>query len=341
MRQVIGQDRIVNGLDRSLSDGRLFHAYLFVGPAHVGKMTLAIDFTQALNCTSEEKPCGECSSCRRIVSGSHPDVQVIQLAESVEDQSARKAIGVEQIREMQRSVSLNSYEGGYRVIIIDGAEFMSEGAANSLLKTLEEPPPATIFILLATEENRLLPTIHSRCQKLELERMPTQAVQQALIDRWEVPSERAELLARLSHGCIGWAISAVADESILEERSGNMENLIVLAHSDISERFQFASGLAVEFGKSRVSVRERLELWLTWWRDLALLKSDCAEFVVNIDREDTLRRQAEQCSLSAIGGAIRSIREAMRHLEQNANARLALEVLMLDIPILEGEANYA
>ncbi len=341
MWQTIGQDRIVNGLDRSLSDGRLFHAYLLVGPAHVGKTTLAIDFTRALNCTSEEKPCSECSSCRRIVSGSHPDVQVIQLAESTEDQSVRKTIGVEQIREMQRSVSLNSYEGGYRVIIIDGAEFMSEGAANSLLKTLEEPPPATVFILLATEENRLLPTIHSRCQKLELERMPIQAVQQALIDRWEVPSDRAELLARFSHGCIGWAISAVTDESILEERSGNMENLIALAHADISERFQFASRFAVEFGKSRVSVRERLELWLTWWRDLILLKSDCAEFVVNSDREDVLRWQSEQCSLSAIGGAIKSIREAMQHLEQNANARLVLEVLMLDIPILENEANYA
>ena len=342
MWPVIGQDRIVSSLDRSLSSGKLFHAYLLVGPKHVGKMTLAVGFAQALNCASEDKPCGECHSCRRIASGSHSDVEVIRLAEVAEDQAvSRKMIGVDQIREMQRNVNLNSYEGGYRVIIIDGAEFMSEGAANSLLKTLEEPPSATVFILLASEEKALLPTIHSRCQRLELKQMSARLVQQALIDRWGVPLKRAELLARISHGCVGWAISAVADESILEERSVNMENFITLAYSDVSERFHFASGLAAEFGKSRMAVRERMEMWLTWWRDLLLLKSGCAGLIVNIDREDVLRRQAEQCSLSTIGGTIKSIRATMQHLEKNANARLAFEVLMLNIPILESEAKYA
>ncbi len=341
MWQVIGQDRIVNLLERSIAEGRLSHAYLFVGARHIGKMTLALTLARALNCASEEKPCGECSSCRRIISGNHPDVGIIQLAETAEDQSSRKTISVDQIRDLQYSINLKPYENGYRMIIVDGAENMSAGAANALLKSLEEPPPSTVFILLAVEENLLLPTIHSRCQRLELEPMPVQTLQQVLVEQWGAPHEQADLLARFSHGCIGWAISALSEESILEERSGNLENLISLTRSDISERFRFAAELAAEFAKSRMVVRERLELWLTWWRDLLLLKNDCAEFIVNADRKDMLQQQAAQCGLSAIGKAIRSIQETMQQLDQNANARLALEVLMLNIPIFEKEASYA
>ncbi len=341
MWQVIGQDQIVNLLKHSIAEGKLSHAYLFLGPKHVGKMTLALSLARALNCSSEKKPCGECSACRRITSGNYPDLEVIHLAETEQDQSAHKSIGVDQIRQMIYSVNLKPYEGGYRVVIIDGAEYMSEGAANSLLKTLEEPTPGTVFLLLAVEEKLLLPTIISRCHRLELEPMPVPILQQVLVERWGATQDQAALLARFSHGCIGWAISALSEESIMEERSGNLENLISLTGFDISERFRFASELAAEFGKSRAPVRERLELWMTWWRDLLLLKSDCVKSMVNIDRKDVLQQQASRCSLSAVSKAIRSIEETMQQLDQNANARLVLEVLMLNIPILEKEASYA
>ncbi len=341
MWQTIGQDRIVNSLKKGLLEGRFSHAYLFVGPQHVGKMTLATDFAQALNCASGENPCGECDSCRRTKSGRHSDVQILQLAEGNDDQAAKKTIGVEQIREMQHSVNLKPFEGGYRIIIIDGAEHMSDGAANSLLKTLEEPPPSTVFVLLAVNEDSLLSTILSRCQKLELNPLPAQTVQQSLVDQWEVSPENAKLLARLCHGCIGWALSAVRDESIVEDRSLNLESMIFLAGADISDRFDSASSLATLFGKSRVLVKERLGLWLIWWRDVLLAKNGCEEFIVNIDREDEICSHARRLSVSAIGGAIKSIQEAMQQLEKNANPRLALEMMMLNIPVFEVEENYA
>ena len=160
------------------------------------------------------------------------------------------------------------------------------------------------------------------------------------MEQWGIPSEQAEVLARLCHGCIGWAISAVTNKAVLEERSQHLESLISLAHSDISERFEFASQLATQFGKNRASVREWLELWLTWWRDLLLMKNGCAEFITNIDRVNTIQQQAARYHLSAIYGTIKSIRETMRQLEQNVSPRLALEVLMLNVS-LEGEVDYA
>jgi DNA polymerase III subunit delta' len=341
MWQVIGQDKAVNSLKRSLSEGRLSHAYLFVGPEHVGKMTLAVTLAQALNCTSADRPCGECSACRRIASGKHTDIYIVRRADvsESEESAQRKNITIDQIRELEHSVNLKPYEGGWRVVIIDGAEFMNDEAANALLKTLEEPPESTVFVLLTTDEVALLPTIHSRCRKIELSPLPIQALRQALVERFEAPPERADLLARLSHGAIGWAISATSDGKILEERSENLASLISLEDADIIARFEFANKMATLFGKNRVLVRDRLELWLTWWRDLLLMKNGCVEFVTNADRQDILEQQAGKYSLNSISGIIKSIQEAMHQLEQNANPRLTLEVLVLNTRV-EREKNY-
>lgn len=335
MWQVIGQDKAVNSLKRSLAEGHLAHAYVFVGPRHVGKMTLAINLAQALNCASDEKPCGQCHTCRRIALGKHPDVRVIQrtdVAES-EESAQRKNISIDQIREMQHNVHLKPYEGGWRVIIIDGAEFMNDEAANALLKTLEEPPESTLFVLINTDEGALLPTILSRCQRIDLLPLSIRAARQALGEQFGASPERADLLARLSHGAIGWAILAASDESIMEERSRNLESFISLADSGITERFEFANGLATLFGKNRALVRSRLELWLTWWRDLLLVKNSGIEFITNLHKKETLEQQAGRYSLSAIVGIMKSIQETMLQLEQNANPRLALEVLMLNTSV--------
>ncbi|MBT4513178.1 MAG: DNA polymerase III subunit delta' [Chloroflexi bacterium] len=343
MWQVIGQDKIIDSLKHSLSDGHLSHAHLFLGPKNVGKMTLAINLAQALNCESDSKPCGQCHICRRIASGNHPDIQFIQLAEAddTDKSSSRKTISVEQIRDMQYSINLKPYEGSHRVIIIDGADHMSDGAANSLLKTLEEPPSNTVFVLLAIDEALLLQTILSRCRKFDLLPMTVDIARQALIEQYGIQPERAELLARICHGRIGWAISAIEDESILEERSRNLSNLIDLASADTTDRFEFASELATQFGKSRLAVREDLILWVTWWRDIMLMKNGCADSIINIDHENVLREHAEQCSTSVIGETIKAIQETMQQLDQNANPRLALEVLMLNIPIIERERSHA
>jgi DNA polymerase-3 subunit delta' len=327
MWQVIGQTKPIALLQRSLERGDLSHAYLFVGPPHVGKMTLALNLAQALNCEAEEIPCTECSSCCRIAADIHSDVQVIGLS------SAEKTeVGIGQIKEIQRAASLPPYEGKCKVFIIDRAELLSGEAANCLLKTLEEPSPQVLFILLTARETLLLPTIISRCQRVELSPLPVTMVKEILNQPYHVDIEKAELLARLSGGCIGWALMAAEDEQLLQERSRRLDELLELDSADHDQHLSYAAELAAQFSKSREQVEGTLSLWLNWWHDLLLVKGGCSEFVTNIDRESILVRQAKNYSLKQIKDFIYDLQTVGVQLSQNANPRLALEVLMLSMP---------
>jgi len=331
MWQVMGHEKAVALLEKSLRGGKLSHAYLFVGPPHVGKTTLALNLAQALNCQGEERPCGECHQCRRIAERKHADVQVIGL-------EGRMEIGIDQIREMQHAASLKPFEGRNRVFVIDGADHLSHEAANCLLKTLEEPPPNVQLILLAVNERLLLPTVLSRCQKLELGPLPTPVIEQALSHRWGVPVEQARVVARLSCGCLGWAVATFSDERLLSERAERLTALRHLAVAGREERFAYAARLANQFSRDRESVQEVLSLWLGWWRDLMLIKGGCGNFITNVDQEAKLYDEAEGYRLGEIKGFAQSLQRAMEQLEQNANPRLVLEVLMLAIPKGKEEA---
>ena len=341
MWQVIGQTRAVSFLQRSLEAGTLAHAFLLVGPSHVGKMTLALNLAQALNCEAAERPCLECASCQKIDLAGHADVQVIGLTQN-EDSAEAKLISIDQIRQMQHLASLPPFEGKHKVFIIDGAELLSIEAANCLLKTLEEPVGRVTFLLLTVNDSLLPATVVSRCQRLELPPLSTAEVETALADRGVEP-QRAELLARLSHGCPGWAITAAADDSLLQHRDEEIERLLSIITADCEERFAYVAQLAAQFNRNRGSVYGVLDLWLDYWRDLMLVKIGCRDIIINIDRLARLAEMAQGYRLAQIRAFIESLRAAAEQLRQNANPRLVLEVLMLDMPRKEGggEENLA
>jgi len=329
--EIIGQSRVVSLFQRSLEKDSLAHAYLLIGPPHVGKMTLALNLAQALNCEATERPCGECAPCQKIASGNHADVQVIGLTRN-EDFAEAKLISTEQIKEVQHSASLPPFEGKYKIFIIDGAELLSIEAANRLLKTLEEPEDKMLFILLTINENLLPATVVSRCQRLELSPLPTPEVETVLNSQWSIEPQKAKLLARLSHGCLGWAISAAFDDSLLEQRREKLDKLLDIINADYEERFAYAAQLATQFTQDRALVQEVLDLWLDYWRDLMLVKIGCSDIITNIDRVATSAGMAKDYKLTQIKNFINSIQAAGEQLRQNANPRLVLEVLMLDIP---------
>ena len=330
MWQVIGQNRVISLFQRSLETGALAHAYLLVGPPRVGKMTLALNLAQALNCQAAERPCGECASCQKIVAANHADVQVIGLVQN-EDAGEAKLISTEQIEQTQHSASLPPFEGEYKVFIIDGAELLSTEAANRLLKTLEEPVGRVVFILL-TLNDRLLPaTVVSRCQRLELTPLPAEEIDSVLGDRGIEP-QRARLLARLSHGCPGWALAAASDGVLLEQREETLERLLGVITAGNEERFTCAAQMATRFSQNRGQVYDELDLWLDWWRDLMLVKIGCRDIITNVDRLAILVEMAGKYRLAEIRSFIQSIRMAGEQFRQNVNPRLAIEVLMLDMP---------
>jgi DNA polymerase-3 subunit delta' len=336
MWQVIGQTRAVSLLQHGLESGKLAHAYLFVGPAHVGKMTLAINLAQALNCEAAERPCLECVSCQKIAAGSHADVQIIGLTRN-EDTAEAKLIGIDQIKEIQHSANLPPFEGKHKVFIIDTAELLSIEAANCLLKTLEEPVAKITFILLTINEKLLPATVVSRCQRLELPPLSIAEETSALADRWGIEAERARLLAGLSHGCPGWALAANGDEKLLQQREEGLNRLLDIVRADYEERFTYVAQLAARFSQNRGAVYDILDLWLDYWRDLMLVKLGCHDMITNVDRKDELVDMAGGYRLARIKAFIESIGSATEQLRQNVNTRLALEVMMLDIPEKEGD----
>ncbi|MEE8352924.1 MAG: DNA polymerase III subunit delta' [Dehalococcoidales bacterium] len=336
MWNVVGQPRAVELLRRGLASSRLAHAYLLLGPVSVGKMTLALDLARALNCSGDEVPCGECQPCRRIAEAKHADVSVIELEaggdEGAESDSSKTRISVEQVKEIQHTASLPPFEGRCRVYILDGVELLSIGAANRLLKTLEEPLDNVVFILLATDESALPATVVSRCQRIELRLLGAGEIESSLIDRWGVPAEKAGLLSRLAGGRLGWAVAAAGDEGVLRQRDEWLDGLLELIGAGNEQRFGYVARMAGGFSRNRRPVQEQLLAWTGWWRDLMLVKLDCAETVTNVDRREGLVEMAGDYGLAEMRAFIESLRLAGERLRLNVNARLALEALMLNIP---------
>jgi DNA polymerase-3 subunit delta' len=321
MWQVVGHKWAVELLERSLANGRTAHAYLLLGLPQIGKTALALNFAQALHCLGEGKPCGQCRSCLKIAHGNHPDVRVIEAVNGT--------IKIDQIRSMQREVALSPHEGRWKVYIIRQMERATTEAANCLLKTLEEPPAQVVLMLTASDMDQLLPTIISRCQVLNLRSPSTPLVQRALEERWEVGPERAKLLARLSGGRLGWAVRVSEDEALLQKRERRLDEMMDLMGQGRVERLRYAQQLS----RNPERLRTVLDLWLIWWRDLLLIKGGSSTEVTNVDREATLRSQAQGYSLSQVQGFIEALRAAVWQLEHNANTRLVLEVLMLSLPV--------
>lgn len=336
MWRVIGQERAVAALQRGLAQGRRAHAYLFAGPPQVGKATLARELAQALNCEGDDRPCQECNACRRIAGGIHADVQVVSVETGgdggLQTGAVHKDIRIQQIREIERAVGLHPYEGRCRVIIIDPADVMNEEAQNAFLKPLEEPPPAVVFVLVTARPDALRPTIRSRCQRVDFSLLAVQRVEEALRERWQADPRQAQLLARLSRGRLGWAVDALQDEEIMRVRGVALMDGRTLPEGSIQERFSYAGEVAARFSRDRSTVLAVLDLWRDWWRDVLLTSAGCPEAVTNLDLSDILRSEASRYGPGEVADFLRALAVTKRHLQTNVNSRLALEVLMLELP---------
>jgi DNA polymerase-3 subunit delta' len=337
-------------LTGALREGRLAHAYLFVGPTQVGKATAARELAMALNCRGEDPPCHRCRQCHQIEVGRHPDLELVGVGGFCEEPDHRdhrtdgsKDIRICQIRRLERLLSRAPYEGSHRVVIVDPADALNVEAANAFLKTLEEPPASAVLILVSSREEALPPTVRSRCRRVAFRRMPVADVEQALLETWSAVPDRAKSLARLSGGRLGWAVSALEDEGLLASRDSVLDEAERLADASLLERFAFAGRQGFLFSRERDTVLTVLALWEEWWRDLLLATAGRPDLALNLDRLDKLSEESGKYQTRAVVRFLKALGQTRRQLQENVNPLLALEALMLELPAptLRKEAGFS
>jgi DNA polymerase-3 subunit delta' len=350
-----GALRLLGG---AISLGRVSHAYLITGSAQVGKRTLALDIARAVNCTpspdmfgeTPQPPCGRCAPCDRITRGLHADVRVIDVntelpsadgrSESGQGSNprSRKNIRIEHIAELQREASLKPFEGRRRVFIVDEAEAMSAEAANRLLKTLEEPAEEVMIVLVSASPDSLPPTVVSRCQRIELRLVPREEIERALVDRFGAEPEDAAVLSRIARGCPGWAIDALNDPTAMDKRTQSAQRILSVLTGDIEERFRYAREASTTFTRDRAAGTAEIETWLDWWRDVAFAANGLEKHVVNADWLPSLSAVGSALKSGELSAAVDAVERTLDALRANAMPRLALEVMMLDLPGVDGSA---
>jgi DNA polymerase-3 subunit delta' len=327
---VYGHDWAVEQLQKSIAYQRVRHAYLITGAESVGKNTLAHAFAMALNCTHADeaaRPCLECRSCKLVMSGNHPDMLYS------EQDATTGALRIDAVRSVMRGLAMKPFEARYRIAIFEAFDQAQPRAQDALLKTLEEPPPNALLILTTSRVEALLPTILSRSQMIALRPVSLALVRDVLVERCGADRDHAELLARLSGGRIGWAISALQDETLLQARETWLDLLEEAIERDRAGRFD----LAQELGKDKLALGPLLELWQTYWRDLLLLVRESRVPPANSDRLVNLQQFAIRLSADEVLRALKATRTLLDLLRYNINLRLALEVMFLDYPGLRRE----
>jgi len=320
-KNVIDQKEAVNILKEELKDDRINHAYLFYGKEGIGKRTLAVEFARALLCEERENDsCNSCNTCRRIDHGNHPDLKII------EGNAKTKNLKIDQIREMQKEIAYKPYESNHKIYIIDGAENMTNQAANSLLKTLEDPPSYAIIILISEELNKLLPTVISRCQNLRFSNISRGKIEKFL-DEKNITKEKKELIIGLARGSIGKAEELSENNEFLNKRKNIydfLKKINNVSKVDIfSEVNDWIKLLKEDF--------PLFDLLSAWYRDIIIYKRGNQEQIVNYDYKENILKEAEKYNLNQLLAIIELIEIHESYIERNAFKDLSLQVLLLKI----------
>ena len=323
---IYGQEGPITVLKSALEKKRVPHAFLFYGAEGIGKRTTALVFAKALNCEAGgADACDACTSCRKIDSGNHPDILIIR--------PEGQFIKVADIKELQERMRFRPLEGARRVVIIDDAERMNITSANSLLKTLEEPSPTNVFILVSSRPHLLPLTILSRCHRLRFNPVQRDVIAAFLEKELALAPDKALILASSSGGSIGRALSlhrgdyiALRDSILGRISKGTLDPLGCLA-------------LAGELAGDREDIQEALDILKTWYRDLLVFReTGRAEALINRDHAGDIGRLAGFTEAEAILRGIRTIQGAAAAIERNVNKPLTLETMVFTL--FANKANF-
>ena len=318
--EIRGNTPLVEQLRRSAASGRSSHAYLFLGGAGAGKRLIANTFAKALQCEGEKRPCDSCKSCHAFNHGNHPDVIYFQPLKN------GKTYTIEDVREqLLETVDLKPFQYEKKIYIIEKADTLNIQSQNALLKTLEEPPAHAVFLLLAERAEAFLPTILSRVVVMKIRPLSAETIADYLMQAGHL-AEESHILSSYAQGRIGQALELVEDEGFREMRQDIPGKLEVLPSMSEGDAYLLAKDL--EGYKNDLRFLDIMELW---YRDLLTAKSLREEgYLIQRDKKDAIFRAAkEPAALLAKKAA--AVRTARMRLAQNANFRLTMEVMLMDL----------
>lgn len=317
--EIVGHEQIVEVFRRAVRSGKTSHSFIFEGIPGCGRRKTALALIQALFCAAvADDACGVCPSCRKVAGGNHAD---IHLVEPLPD---KRDISIDQLREIQRELSLRPYEAPRKACIIEPAERMSVNAANSLLKTLEEPPGNAIIILLSENADILLPTIRSRCQLIRFSPLSPENIR-LLLENSGIAHTEAELRSVLSEGSMQRA-RELDDESITARR----EALITLLGSLDPGRIKSIFGAAEELSGNRDETLETLDMLISFIRDVVYLGAGHGSAVATTIRP-SVDAFASRVSLEQSLQMLADTMETRRAVQRNANNKLVMDCLFMKL----------
>ena len=264
-------------------------------------------------------PCGCCRSCRKIYSGNHPDIILVE--------PSGPFIKIGQIRELCRTLAMKPYEARMRVVVISDAQAMNPAASNALLKVLEEPPDRTILILTAIQTSDLLPTVVSRCQHIRFSPVSKKNLEMLLVEKHGVPPDDAKIISILANGSLSKAlsiISAMPRINWIKRRIWLINEVGSIGYRPIGSRMAFAEKLS----KEKELLADSLEVIKSWFRDLIICKYH-PEKIINTDLNDKIQKVSKKMSVDFLLSNIDDIQSVQKNILANTNLRLSLEVLIM------------
>ncbi len=318
---VIGQEEAVEILQDEIKKDRISHAYLFSAKKGSGKSKLAFEFAKASFCEeSKVDSCGSCINCRKMDHQNHPDFKIISVLEG------KTAISIDQIRELKKEIAYKPYDSDHKIYIIESAEKMTKEAANSLLKTLEEPPSFATIILLVEDSGRLLPTIISRCQQIKLRNVSKNRIKELLLAEG-LEAERAEIISSTAAGSPGRALEIIEIDNYFAERQKIYDFLKDINSKNTIEIFKITEKLT-SLLKADFPC---FDLLSDWYRDIMMIKQDYLDAVINKDYFEELKVLAAELSLQKLINNLELIAQSEEYIERNIRSELSLEVLFFKL----------
>lgn len=323
-KDMAGQRVIVESLRNAVKNNMISNGYVFSGPKGCGKKLMAFIFAMAANCTgpADHRPCGSCSSCIRTKSGNHPNIEIVK--------PTGLSIKIKQIRQIVSETAKKPFESGYKVVIIENAEKMTHDAQDAFLKTLEEPPENTVFLLLADNQNLLLPTIVSRCQVYQFKPVPLEEMKDFIEARYDFSSSDIDAAVRYSKGITGIALELLQDKENLAVRAAYIGILEKALMGNGSEA-QLLSSAVVE---TKEAAESFLEFSQVWFRDVLVLRElqgSYDQLVINIDSLEKLSKHNSVLTEGKLNSIIEIVKNTARYVKYNVGIKNSIDGMLFNI----------